>query len=65
MWFCAAFLLKKVGNEKYLFSDGKQEIRVEIDDEDFPAIKIGDKMRVEIRGKVESDFFESPEIDVN
>ena len=58
------FLLKKVGNEKYLFSDGKQEIRVEIDDEDFPPIKIDDKTRIEIRGKVESDFFETPEIDV-
>lgn len=29
------FIVKKVGNEKYLFSDGKSEIRGDIDDENF------------------------------
>ena len=58
------FLLKKVGNEKYIFSDGTGEIRVEIDAKDFPAQKIDDKTRVDIRGEVEKDLLEKPEIDV-
>ncbi len=57
-------LLKKVGKEKYIFSDGTSEIRVEIEAEDFPAQQIDDKARVEIRGEVEKDFLETPEIDV-
>ena len=58
------YLLKKIGKEKYMFSDGTAEIRVEIDDRDFPSQKINDKTRVEIRGEVEKDYLESPEIDV-
>ena len=58
------YLLKKVGKENYLFSDGTAEIRVEIDARDFPAQKIDDKTRVEIRGEVETEFFETPQIDV-
>ncbi|KAB0325620.1 NirD/YgiW/YdeI family stress tolerance protein [Janthinobacterium sp. PLB04] len=58
-------LLRKVGNEKYTFSDGTAEIRVDIDDKVFMNRKIDAKTRVEIRGEVEKDFMESPEIDVD
>ena len=58
-------LLRKVGNEKYTFSDGTAEIRVEIDDKVFMNRKIDAKTQVEIRGEVEKDFMESPEIDVS
>lgn len=57
-------LLKKISKEKYLFSDGKDQIRVEIDDRDFPSQAIDETTRIEIRGEVEKDFMESPEIDV-
>ena len=57
-------LLKKVAKEKYLFSDGTGEIRVEIEAEDFPTQKADDKAQVEIRGEVEKDFLETPEVDV-
>jgi uncharacterized protein (TIGR00156 family) len=57
-------LLKKISKEKYLFSDGKNEIRVEIDDRDFPNQSIDETTRIEIRGEVEKEFMESPEIDV-
>ena len=60
----SGFITKKVGKEKYMFSDGTGEIRVEIEAEDFPAQKIDAKTRVEIRGEVETDFLQSPEIDV-
>ena len=58
-------LLRKVGKEKYTFSDGTAEIRVDIDDKVFMNRKIDAKTQVEIRGEVEKDFMESPEIDVD
>lgn len=58
-------IVRKVGKEKYLFSDGSAEIRVEIDDDVFPGQKIDQHTHVEIRGEVEKDFLESPEIDVD
>jgi uncharacterized protein (TIGR00156 family) len=57
-------LVRKIGKEKYLFSDGSGEIRVEIDNERFPAMQVDDKTRVTIEGEVEKDFLQSPEIDV-
>ena len=57
-------LVRKIGKEKYLFSDGTGEIRVDIDDERFPKAKIDEKTRVTIEGEVEKDFMQSPEIDV-
>lgn len=58
-------LTKKVGNEKYLFNDGTGEIRVDIDAEDFPQVKLDDKTEIQITGEIEKDFLESPEIDVD
>jgi uncharacterized protein (TIGR00156 family) len=59
------FILRKVGNEKYIFSDGTAEIRVDIDNKLFPLEKIDDKVKVELRGEVEKEFMETPEIDVD
>lgn len=58
-------LIKQVGKEKYLFSDGTSEIRVEIDAKDFPPTPIDEKTLVQIRGEIEKDFLTSPEIDVD
>jgi uncharacterized protein (TIGR00156 family) len=58
-------LSRKVGKNKYMFSDGVAEIRVEIDSKHFPASSpISEKTRVRLHGDVEKDFMESPEIDV-
>ncbi len=59
------FIVKKVAKEKYLFTDGSGEIRIEIDTEDLPVTPITDKTRVRISGEVEKDFLVSPEIDVD
>ena len=56
-------LLEKVSEDKYMFADESGEIRVEIDREDFKT-PIDDTTLVEIRGEVEKDFMETPEIDV-
>lgn len=58
-------LLQKLNRDKYLFSDGKSQIRVEIDAEVFPKQTIDDKTEIEITGEVEKDFMETPEIDVD
>ncbi|TXH98229.1 MAG: NirD/YgiW/YdeI family stress tolerance protein [Rheinheimera sp.] len=58
------YLVKKVSSDKYLFSDGKHQIRVEIDQDVFPPQPFDDKDLIQIEGDVEKDFLESPEIDV-
>ena len=59
------FLVKMVGKETYVFSDGTGEINVEIDDEDLPVEPIDERTKVEISGEVDADAFRSPEIDVD
>lgn len=56
-------LVSKVGHEKYLFSDGTGQIRVEIDDDKFPRTRVDEKTRVTIEGEVEKDLLQSPQID--
>lgn len=58
-------LLQKLNHDKYLFSDGKSQIRVEIEDGVFPKQAIDEKTEIEIFGEVEKDFMETPEIDVD
>jgi uncharacterized protein (TIGR00156 family) len=58
-------LLKKVGSEKYDFSDGTGTIRVEIDKKIFPREPIDEKTKLELQGEVEKEFMASPEIDVD
>jgi len=57
-------LLKKLSKDKYIFSDGSGQIRVEIDSKYMLNLTLDENTRVEIRGEVEKDFLESPEIDV-
>jgi len=58
-------IVRQVAGDKYIFSDGKSEIRVEIDSRLFPAKPVTATTLVEIAGEVEKDFLESPEIDVD
>src|SRR5690606_26900537 len=57
-------LLRKLGHEKYVFSDGTGEIAVEIDDDDFPREPVDEKTRVEIVGEVDTGRNRAPEIEV-
>lgn len=58
-------ITRQIGKEKYMFSDGSGEIRVEIDAKKFPPQPINERTLVEIRGEVEKDFMQAPEIDVD
>lgn len=57
-------VVRQVGDEKYIFADKTGEIRVEIDAKDFKA-PVNAETVVEIRGEIEKDFLQSPEIDVD
>lgn len=58
-------LVRQVSSDKYLFSDGSGEIRVEIDHDELPQQRFDQTTRIEIIGEVEKDFLQSPEIDVD
>ena len=58
------FITKQIGKEKYLFTDGTAEIRLDIDQKYFPSAPINEKVKVRISGEVEKDFMQQPEIDV-
>lgn len=58
-------LVRKLRHDKYMFSDGTGEIRVEIDHEDFRGQRVTESTVIEIVGEVEKEFMESPEIDVD
>lgn len=55
---------RHIGGDKYLFTDGTGEIRVDIDDHQFPPQPINEKTTVVIMGEVDSDFMQHVEIDV-
>ncbi len=57
-------LAKQVGEEKYLFQDETGGIRVEVEEEVMPSSRVSPGTTVVIRGEVEDDFLQSPEIDV-
>jgi uncharacterized protein (TIGR00156 family) len=58
-------IIQQLTPEKYMFSDGKAQIRVEIDQHDFPKQTITPTTVVEIVGEVEKEFLLTPEIDVD
>ncbi|MDN5842992.1 MAG: NirD/YgiW/YdeI family stress tolerance protein [Alcaligenaceae bacterium] len=58
-------LLRRIGHEKYIFSDGTAEIVAEVDDKDFPAEAVDEKTKVEIIGEVDTGLNRAPEIEVD
>lgn len=58
------YIIQKLGKERYLFSDGKNEIQVEIDDKDLPRKSFNEKHKVVIYGEVDKDR-KGVEIDVD
>lgn len=58
-------LLKKIGKEKYLFSDGQNSITAEIDDKDMQHITVTESSTVEITGEVDKKLFGPPEVEVD
>ena len=57
------YITRRIAKEKYVLSDGSSEIRVEINQKYLPARPFNDKSRVQIRGVVDNDRRNDPEID--
>ncbi len=58
-------IINGLGDEKYTFSDGTDQIVVEIDDEDWAGRKVTPENTVEIFGEVDKDTLKPTEIDVD
>lgn len=59
------FITKRLGDDRYLFSDGGKEIRVEIDAKYFPATPVSEKTKVSLVGEVEKSALSAVEIEVD
>lgn len=58
------YLVKRLTDDKYIFSDGTGKIRVDIDHKYFPAGPVNEKTKVRIHGELDKEFMRKPEIDV-
>lgn len=57
-------IIAQVGHEKYKFSDGKDTIIIEIDDDDWGGFSVGPDEVVTIYGEVDGNGVFANEIDV-
>ena len=57
-------ILSQVAHEKYKFSDGKDTIIIEIDDEDWGGLSVGPDEIITIHGEVDGNTIRANEIDV-
>ncbi len=57
-------ILRRLGGDKYIFSDGSAEIIVDIDDNEWPPQPINENTVVELTGKVDVEFLRPTEVDV-
>ena len=49
-------IVRRIGDDKYLFRDATGEIVVEIDDEDWGGVTAGPKDTLELSGEIDRDF---------
>lgn len=57
-------ITKKIGDEKYMFTDGSGEIQLDIDDDDIATVKVDNNTKITIVGEVEIEDAQLVEIDV-
>ena len=58
-------ILEKTGRDKYTFSDGTGQIRLDIDEKYFPAgVVVTPETHIQISGEVDVEHYRSPELDV-
>jgi uncharacterized protein (TIGR00156 family) len=58
------YVIKQLEKDKYTFSDGTTEMKVEIEQKYFPSTPINEKTKVQIRGKVEKKPLQDLKIEV-
>lgn len=57
-------VIRHIAEDKYIFTDGTGEIRVDIDYEEWPKEPVNEKTMIEIVGKIDTDWGRPTEIDV-
>ena len=60
----SGYLVKKLSYETYVFSDGTDEIQVELEQEDFPPQPFDENTRILIMGEVEVDHDKPVQIEI-
>ncbi|TCK62054.1 YgiW/YdeI family stress tolerance OB fold protein [Seleniivibrio woodruffii] len=58
------YIIRKLDSSTFVFSDGTADIKIQVDREVYPDVKVDPMVRVEIRGEVEKDEIDEVEIDV-
>lgn len=58
-------IIKKLGDEDYVFADDSGQITVEIDDDDMPPEEISETTSVTIYGEIDTKRMRANEIDVD
>ena len=58
------FIMKKVGDERYIFQDDTGSITADIDDDLFTNVQVNEKTKVELQGEIDRDLIGAPKIDV-
>lgn len=58
------YIMKKVGDERYIFQDDTGSIQAEIDDDLFMNVQVNEKTKVELQGEIDRDLIGAPKIDV-
>lgn len=56
-------IVRKTGDETYLFSDGTGEIVVDIDDDAFPKQPVTERTQIQIEGEVDTHLMRDADID--
>ncbi len=56
-------IVKALGDEEYLFSDGKNQIMIEIDDDIWRGLTVSEQDTIIIYGTIDKDIMEDAKLD--
>ena len=57
-------ITKQIDNDEYLFTDGSEQIKVEIKDRVWNGLNVGPQDKIRISGKLDNEAFEKAEVEV-
>ena len=57
-------ITKQIDNDEYLFTDGTEQIKLEIKDRVWNGLNIGPEDKIRVYGKLDNEAFEKAELEV-
>ena len=57
-------ITQQINNDEYLFTDGADQIKVEINNRAWRGLSVGPQDKIRISGKLDNDNFQRPEVEV-